>query len=145
MVGTSILGSWRSPIEKITIQQRATRRGTRGYKGRQDPPKGGRTIQQRETRGYNGQRETKGDKTLGKAGRPSNKGNKGKQEGVQSRTRGDKTPEKVDTPSNKKKQKGVQWAMGDKGRQDPRGGGHTSQQGKTRRGTMGDNRRQHPR
>ena len=35
--------------------------------------------------------------------------------------------------------------MGDKGRQDPREGGHTIQQRETRRGTMGDKGRQDPR
>ena len=35
--------------------------------------------------------------------------------------------------------------MGDKGRQDPRKGGHTIQQRETRRGTMGDKGRQDPR
>ena len=65
------------------IQQRETRRETRETK----PREGRHTIQQRETR-RGIQWETKGDKTLGKADTPSNKG---KQEGRQWETRGDKT------------------------------------------------------
>ena len=97
--------------------------------------------------------ETKGYKTLRKAGTPSNKGTR---EGVQCETRGDETLAKANTPSKEGMQeKGIK---GDKGRQDRREarhtiqqrettrvqgyngrcrGGHTIKQRKTRRGTMG--------
>ena len=53
---------------------------------------------------------------------------------------------KADTPSNTGTHVGRQWeTRGDKGRQDPREGGHTIQQRETRRGTMGDKGRQDPR
>ena len=146
--GDKTLGKRKDPQEGgRTIQQRETRRGTMGDKGRQDPWEGGHTIQQRETKR---ERETRGDKTRGKADTPSNKG---KQEGV----RGNKGRQGETKPSgrrthhatkgNKKgdngrqgetrppgrrthhptkgKQEGRQW--GDKGRQDPWEGGHTIQ------------------
>ena len=75
-----------------------------GDKERQDPREGGHTIQQRKQEGA--QWETRGDKTLGKADTPFNKG---KQEGGQGETKGDKTVRKADTPSNKGKQEGVEW------------------------------------
>ena len=91
--------------------------------------------------------------------------NKGKQEGVQWETKGDQTLGKADTTSNKGNQEGVYhwrqgetrplrrrthhptkgikkgYTIGDKGRQDPREGGHTIQQRESRRGipeTRGD-------
>ena len=91
-----------------TIQQRETRTGTRGekgrQKGRQDPREGGHTVQQRETK-----RETRGDK--GRQG--ETKGEKGRQKGRQKgetkgETRVDKTLGKADTPSDKGKQEGRQ-------------------------------------
>ena len=48
---------------------------------------------------------------------------------------------KADTPSPRE---GGHTTMGDKGRPDPREGGHTIQQRETRRGTMGDKRRESP-
>ena len=95
-----------------------------GDKGRQDPPEGELTIQQRETR-KGVQWEIKGDKTLAKADTPSIEGKQKKevqwetkgdktlgkadtQEGAQWETKGDKTLGKADTPSTKGKQEEVQ-------------------------------------
>ena len=141
---------------ELTMQHRETRKGvqwetegdkTRGKadtpsnKGKQkgvqwetkktsDPLQGGRTIHQKETRKKGVQWETKGDKTLAKADTPSNKGKEEK--GVQWETnKGRRTHH----PAKGNKKRGT---MGDKGRQDPREGGHTIQQRDTRRGTMGD-------
>ena len=137
-----------------TIQERE--------EGVQWETEGDKTLSKRKQEGA--QWETRGDKTLGEADAPSNKG---KQEGVQWQTRGEKTPRKADTPPNKGKQEGVQWetrgdntfgkadtpsnkrkqgsTLGDKVIPDPWEGGHTIQQRETRRGTMGDQRRQHTR
>ena len=94
----------------LHIQQRETRRGTSGDKGRQDPGEGGHTIQQKEAR-----TGTMKDKIFGKADTPSNTG---KQEKEQWKTMGDKGGQvlgKADTPSNRGKQEGVQWeTWGDK-------------------------------
>ena len=85
--------------------------GYNGKQGKQDPQEGGHTIHLRKhwdslTIRIGQQWETKEDKTLGKAGTPSNKGQR---EGVQGDT---------------------------KGRQDPRENKHPIQQKATRRGTM---------
>ena len=131
---------------ELTMQHRETRKGvqwetegdkTRGKadtpsnKGKQkgvqwetkktsDPLQGGRTIHQKETRKKGVQWETKGDKTLAKADTPSNKGKEEK--GVQWETnKGRRTHH----PAKGNKKRGT---MGDKGRQDPREGGHTIQQ-----------------
>ena len=139
----------------LTIQQRATRRGTiwetketrpsgrrthhptkgnkKGHNGkqrRQNPREGGLTIQQRATR--RGTMGNKGDKTLGKADSPSNKG---QQEGAQwetTETRHSERRTHHPTKGNKKGHNGKQR------RQDPREGGLTIQQRETRRGTMGN-------
>ena len=72
---------------------------------RQDPLEGGHTIQQRETR-----RGTRGDKTLGKADTASNKGKQEgvqwetKGDKTLRKVKGDKTLGKAATPSNKGKQ-----------------------------------------
>jgi len=188
--------------------KKETRRETRGDKGRQD--QGGHPKNALRTPGAvhclenkkGDNVERRGDKMLGKADTPSNKGKqkgaqweregdktlgKRKQEGVEWETRGDKTPRKADAPSNKGKQEGAQWeTKGDKtlgkadapsnkgkhegsqwetrgdntlGKADTpsnegnqegvRGKGETRasdiQQRETRRGTMGDKRRQDPR
>ena len=82
-----------------------------------------------DTRGDKGtqgrQEATRGDKTLGKADAPSNEG---KQEGRQGETRPLGRRTHHPTKGNKK-------GKGDKGRQDPREGGHTIQQTETRRCT----------
>ena len=73
--------------------------------GETRPWEGGHTIQHKRILwGDNGRQEkTRGDKSLGKADMPSNKG---KQEGIQWETKGDKTLGKADTPSNKGNQGG---------------------------------------
>ena len=88
--------------------QHPTKAKKKGYNGRQDPREGGHNIQQRQRK-----RGTMGDKTLGKADTPSNKG---QQEGVQWTPRGDKTLGKADTPSNKGKEEAVQWETRPSGR-----------------------------
>ena len=84
----------------------------------------------RKDKGIQG--ETSGDKTLGKADAQSKQGNKkGRQgettgdKGRQKETRGDKTLGKADTPSNKMETR--RETIADKGRQDPREGGHAVQ------------------
>ena len=65
------------PSVRRAHHPRETTRGTMGDKGRPDPREGQHTIQQKKQEGV--QWETGGDKTLGKADTPSNKGT---QEGV---------------------------------------------------------------
>ena len=135
-VGDQTLGKADTPSNKgnqegVQWETSGDKRGTLGDKGRQDPRKGGHTIQQRESRRGTVQSQTRGDKTVGKADIPFNKrkqwetkggqthgkadtpgvqsqtrrdkpSNKGKQEGIQGETRGDKTLGKADTPSNTK-------------------------------------------
>ena len=86
-------------------------RGARPSKRRTHHPTRG------NKKGYGVQSQRRGDKTLGKADTPSNKG---KQERAQWETKGDQTLEKADTPSNRGKQEGVHW-------------GHTIQQRETRK------------
>ena len=79
-----------------TIQQRETRRGTMGDKGRQDPRQGGHTIQQGENKkGYNGRQ--RGTRPWGRRAHHPTKGIKKGYNGTQRET----IP--ADTPSNKGK------------------------------------------
>jgi len=96
------------------------RRGTRCLGRRtHQPTKGnnqgynGKHLGKASNKGKQGvQWETRGDKTVGKANTPSNKG---RQEGVQWEAKGDQTLGKADTPSNKGNQEGAQWeTIGDK-------------------------------
>ena len=96
-----------------------------GDKGRQDPREGRHTIKQRDA----------GDKTLGKASTPSNKG---QQEGAQWGTMGDRGQDPREGEHTIQQREARSGTMGDKGRQDPREGGHTIQQRQRRTGTMGD-------
>ena len=96
-----------------------------GDKGRQDPREGRHTIKQRDA----------GDKTLGKASTPSNKG---QQEGAQWGTMGDRGQDPREGEHTIQQREARRGTMGDKGRQDPREGGHTIQQRQRRTGTMGD-------
>ena len=77
--------------------------------------------------------ERRGTRCLGRRTHQPTKGNK-KGYSAQAETEGDKTlgPRQRET---------TRGAMQEKGRQDPRAGGSTIQQGKSRRGTMGDNQR----
>ena len=108
---------------------------------RKDSQEGGRTIQQRETR--RGTMGDKGRQDPREADTPSHKGNKKRtpnstlfveQEGAQSETKGDKTLRKADSPSNKGKQEGAPWET----RPALEKGDTPSNKGQTRRGTMGD-------
>ena len=88
------------PLGRRTHHPTKGNKKGKGDKGRQDPREGGHTIQQTETRRCTREQgETRGDKTIGKADTPCDKG---KQEGRQGETRGDKTLGKADTPSNTK-------------------------------------------
>ena len=143
---------WETKGDK-TIQQRRTRRRTVGDKGRQDPRQGGHTIQQGETRrgtmGDKGRQDLReGGHTiqhqgghLKKALRTANSTLLGKQEGRQGETKGETRPagrrtrrthhptgRQGDARGDKGRQRETRReTKGDKGRQDPREGGHTIQ------------------
>ena len=108
--------------------------------GRQDPRKGGHTIQQGKQEGA--QWETKEDKTLGKADHHPTKENK---KGYNCRQRETRPPERQ-TIQQRKTRRGT---MGDKGRQDPRKGGHTIEKqeeynGRQRETRPSERRTHHP-
>ena len=112
---------------------------TKGHKGDKRPqgetrPSGRRTHHPTKGSKKGDKGETRGDKTLGKADTPSNKG---KQEGKgrQGETRPPRRRTHHPTNGNKKVYEGTR---GDKGRQNHREGGHTMQQRETRRETRGD-------
>ena len=136
--GDKTLGKRKDPQEGgRTIQQRETRRGTMGdktvRKADTPSPKGNNQGVQWET--PSGKRPTKGNKkgynrrqgeTRPSARRTHLPTRGVKRRGTMGGTGRQDPPKKAAAPSNKRKQEGVQWAMGDKGKQE-------------RRGTMGDN------
>ena len=127
---------WDTSRDK-TLGKADTRHPTKGSKKGHNGNKGRQDRTHHPTRGNN-EGQLKEDRT-----HYPTKGNKKGYTGIQGETRASERRTHHPTKGNKR----VQWAKGDKGRQDPRKGGQTIQQGEqreTRRGTIADKGRQNP-